>query len=81
MAESHEAIIPNGAEEDQDSELIESLDQLSSSRRGLLKQINGFLGDDIVTTGSLNDLPLITLQMEDLVSVCEKLKSEAALDF
>ena len=81
MAESHEVIIPNGAEEDQDSELIDSLDQLSSSRRGLLKQINDFLGDDTVTTGSLNDLPLITVQMEDLVSVCEKLKYETALDF
>ena len=81
MAESHEGVVPNGTEEDQDSELKESLDQLSSSRRELLKQVSDFLGDEAATTGILNDLPLITVQMEDLVAVCEKLKTEPNLDF
>ena len=81
MAESHEGVVPNGTEEDQDSELKGSLDQLSSSRRELLKQVSDFLGDETATTGILNDLPLITVQMEDLVAVCEKLKAEPNLDF
>ena len=81
MAESHEGVVPNGTEEDQDSELKGSLDQLSSSRRELLEQVSDFLGDETATTGILNNLPLITVQMEDLVAVCEKLTTEPNLDF
>ena len=81
MAESPESTMPDDADVDQDSELIESLDHLSSSRRNLLERIGEFLGNDTVVAGTLNDLPLITVQLGDLVSVCQSLKLEASLDF
>ena len=81
MAESPESTVPNDADVDQDSESTESLDHLSSSRRSLLKRVGEFLENDAVVAGTLNDLPLITVQLDDLVSVCQRLKSEESLDF
>ena len=69
MAESPESTVPNDADVDQDSESTESLDHLSSSRRSLLERVGEFLENDAVVAGTLNDLPLITVQLDDLVSV------------
>ena len=81
MAENPEATVPNDADIDQNPESTESLDHLSPSRRNLLKRVGEFLGNDAVAAGSLNNLPLITIQLDDLVSVCQRLKSEESLDF